>query len=63
MALNFDEASEVSWRETLKEFEEAYEEVFKQYGYSKGEALMLYTMNRMINAIYTLQDIMEEHNG
>lgn len=58
--LNTNEETEISWINGLKEFDEEVWPIFQRRGYSKGDAMMLYQMQGIKNALYTIQEILQE---
>lgn len=51
------EVDEVYWREFLTQFEEQIYPIFKNKGYSLGEALIVWQLNKAFNTL----DHIEEH--
>lgn len=58
--VGFDEKTERSWRVYLRHFKEEVYPVFQEHGFTLGEALMNWEINRMKNALNRLVDILEE---
>lgn len=49
--INFTEKTERSWRVYLRHFEAEVLPVFIERGYTKGEALIIWELNRMKNVM------------
>lgn len=58
------EDSEVSWRNYLSGFfdgEDGIWPVFKKHGFTPGEAMICWSLNKLQNEVENLRNVIEEH--
>lgn len=55
--ISFPEKTEITWRRWFKEFDEKIWPVFKEHGFTKKEAILLYQDNCLYNHIDALLEV------
>lgn len=58
-----DDGTQQNWSQYLDEFEETMLPIFQSRGYSRDTALVVWMLNRAVNAIQEVDDAEDETDG